>query len=388
MSKKILVIGNGFDIEHGLPTQYTDFLKALRWFKKYCDDKRDLVSENRSWEHGQALYDSLKESYVNHEFYNLGINNYWTEHFLRIYNPCENATKGGIDFEGEILEVIERISNISFSQCINSDDYRNQALEDKDSDYVNWFNHLEEKLKQNILNYDNCSISEYLYDELEKFTRAFEIYCCFYVDKISNDKNSSMQKIIRARYGVFDHVLSFNYTDTYENVYGTSYVFGESLGNGQKDIPLCYIHGKAQEDQSKTNMIIGINKSSEDKEKDNDCTFLKFEKYFQRIYKRTESEYKDWINSECEVYFFGHSFGESDFDIIRDILLNDNCKNIILYHDEKLESEKIQQTKKIIGEDEFKKRVHEGKIRFEHQESLNTSPFTFEEWRRGFKTHK
>ena len=111
-NKKILVIGNGFDIEHGLPTKYTDFLEGLRWFKENCDDNGEFVSENRSWEHGQSLYDSLKGRGVNQEFHTLGINNYWTEHFLNIYNPNEDTTKGWIDFEGEILTRIRYFSNI------------------------------------------------------------------------------------------------------------------------------------------------------------------------------------------------------------------------------------------------------------------------------------
>lgn len=29
MTKNILIIGNGFDLEHGLPTRYIDFLKFI-----------------------------------------------------------------------------------------------------------------------------------------------------------------------------------------------------------------------------------------------------------------------------------------------------------------------------------------------------------------------
>ena len=33
----ILVIGNGFDLAHGLPTRYDDFLTFVEEFKKYKD---------------------------------------------------------------------------------------------------------------------------------------------------------------------------------------------------------------------------------------------------------------------------------------------------------------------------------------------------------------
>ena len=32
---KILMIGNGFDLEHGLPTKYTDFLDYIITFRGY-----------------------------------------------------------------------------------------------------------------------------------------------------------------------------------------------------------------------------------------------------------------------------------------------------------------------------------------------------------------
>ncbi len=36
---KILVIGNGFDLEHGLPTQYKDFLDFVKTIKNIFVNK-------------------------------------------------------------------------------------------------------------------------------------------------------------------------------------------------------------------------------------------------------------------------------------------------------------------------------------------------------------
>lgn len=40
----ILVIGNGFDIAHGLPTAYEDFLKFVQNFQEY--QKGNLQQDN------------------------------------------------------------------------------------------------------------------------------------------------------------------------------------------------------------------------------------------------------------------------------------------------------------------------------------------------------
>ena len=36
----ILVIGNGFDLAHGLPTSYKDFLVFIERYKEYYDKSR------------------------------------------------------------------------------------------------------------------------------------------------------------------------------------------------------------------------------------------------------------------------------------------------------------------------------------------------------------
>lgn len=39
----ILVIGNGFDLAHGLPTRYIDFLEFIEEYNKY---KNDFLNES------------------------------------------------------------------------------------------------------------------------------------------------------------------------------------------------------------------------------------------------------------------------------------------------------------------------------------------------------
>lgn len=41
----ILVIGNGFDLAHGLPTKYTDFFKMIDYIKKIKMDRGNAFIE-------------------------------------------------------------------------------------------------------------------------------------------------------------------------------------------------------------------------------------------------------------------------------------------------------------------------------------------------------
>lgn len=61
---KTLIVGNGFDIDHGLPTKYKDFLyfiEEVKWVKELGDD----FAENAylfNTELKQYLYNLLKDS--------------------------------------------------------------------------------------------------------------------------------------------------------------------------------------------------------------------------------------------------------------------------------------------------------------------------------------
>jgi len=43
----ILVIGNGFDLAHGLPTKYTDFLDFVQAFQKSNNVPKEKLSEEK-----------------------------------------------------------------------------------------------------------------------------------------------------------------------------------------------------------------------------------------------------------------------------------------------------------------------------------------------------
>lgn len=79
----ILVIGNGFDLAHELPTTYQDFLK-------FTDNYRTFLET----EYYEQMLEVKK----------LVDNNVWIQHFKRFYQG-----NGWIDFEKEISNVIQII---------------------------------------------------------------------------------------------------------------------------------------------------------------------------------------------------------------------------------------------------------------------------------------
>ncbi len=163
-------------------------------------------------------------------------------------------------------------------------------------------------------------------------------------------------------------VLNFNYTDTYENIYGKN-----------KNIEYDYIHGKADSNNtlSSNNMVLGIDEYLTDERKNRDTEFIAFKKFYQRIHKRTGNNYKNWVEAiirdngnairtkrhaiEHLLYVFGHSLDMTDGDVLRELILCDNIYTKIYYLDDKVYGKQIENLVKVIGQDELIRRTG-GKI--------------------------
>jgi len=166
----------------------------------------------------------------------------------------------------------------------------------------------------------------------------------------------------------FDCVLSFNYTNTFDSLYGNK------TEDGNNETKFCYIHGKAQLNRDETKMILGIDESLKNDEADSQFTFAQFKKYFQRIFYKTGSEYKDWIkkmnnlpenmddvvqDEKHEVYVIGHSLGRTDHEVLKEFFnIRPEVKITIFYHDEISKINVIERTIEMIGKEEVIRRVH------------------------------
>ena len=84
-------------------------------------------------------------------------------------------------------------------------------------------------------------------------------------------------------------------------------------------------------------MVLGIDEYLEECDRDNKLEFLPFKKFYQRIYKSTDSSYMEWVdeirqNSECpyELYIFGHSLDKTELGkLIRNLVRVIGAKELI-----------------------------------------------------------
>ena len=193
----ILVIGNGFDLAHGLPTKYTHFLEfvkvikqALRKGKLAGVDWGNTDAEVKNlliFNKGKVQDNLFSNSQI---WENLINNNFWIEYFLPIYADREkNGKDGWIDFECEISEVIQSLDYDmhGLNQVYNIEDtvyhLSNGFLEDMYSDCID----AVQPINPTNNRFDVISFKEIrdkLLTDLNRLIRAFEIYLAEYVEKI------------------------------------------------------------------------------------------------------------------------------------------------------------------------------------------------------------
>lgn len=403
----ILVLGNGFDIAHGLPTGYPDFLKFEKAIKAFLKYEKSSGNDNEGLENALGIIDDkianmirkkmgndnkgnkLKGNlFSQKELWNKLLNeNVWIDCF----EQAELLNDGWIDLEAEMGRVIQEIDGI-----IKNADVKKVSLVGEPK--IKW---LSLYLEKRDLKITAQNIVKLLKEDLEKLTRALELYFSEYVDDIMPDKQCLDIIDLKPT-----KVLNFNYTDTYKKIYD----------KGDSGIVYDYIHGHAEatREMSDCNMVLGIDEYLPENEKDTELLFVEFKKYYQRLYYKNQrladgwcedikkdAEYEagarkylfetevemDLINDKpilenadfCahnyekilrikeelfikahpkhQIVIFGHSLGVTDKDILRKLILNPNVHVTIYYHSPVAYAEQLKNLVRVIGQDELNKRT-------------------------------
>ena len=364
----ILIIGNGFDLAHGLPTKYEHFLKYVDAFKRFKDTcKQESVKSE--WEtaneedkkfilHFANLYE--KKTKIFEEIETLILNNIWINHFFFFYRNRVVAVKDGwIDFESEISRIIQTLdkARLTILEDINNGCEYGKMTQ-RQLDILNSV-FGKPKINCNNIEFDATAIrhkKELLLRDLNRLTRCLEVYLSNYVEEIVPEVKLPDVDTLDIKC-----VLSFNYTHTYERFYDI---------DKSKKIHYDYIHGetRADSDIDNCNLILGVDEYLEGHAKDKDNEFIQFKKFYQRIYKKTGCKYVDWINRIAQIpssygnihniYIIGHSLDITDKDILSSLINMKRIKTTIFYHNQETLGNHINNLVKVLGEDNLIAKVH------------------------------
>ena len=426
----LLVIGNGLDLDLKLPTKYSDFLDFTKAFS-FFDDVMDKIDEFNINEYNlidkkfKALYHpnlldihqktqsilkifdkSFSDKFINKackDFFYCVHNNCWIEYFNERHEQNLIAGENWIDLEGEIQRVIDIFENKGLFEIVDDKHHKNiNPTSNFIADSLKIQNLIDEfySSKTTLFTADYKKFKENLLQDFEKFVMALGIYLDFFVGQIKpNVANSSkeLQKLLTSE--PIDRVLSFNYINNFrkETLSKDNICFIHGAVHYLQDLQKHFTENLESEDKDFLNiekiihrnkMIIGfdsLQNSDEFSAEDFELEFVDYRKYFQRIYKGTDSTYVDWLNGyqarlrkyvrtttntenwenlyqqrlqaelSCSipnnVFIFGHSLDATDNEILKDIFLreHDDTKIKIFYHDSNARKRVITNLIKILG---------------------------------------
>lgn len=349
-ANNLLIVGNGFDLEHGLKTHYTDFFDTIN---NRVSSQNEIILNN----HKYLIED-----------------NHLLLYLLEEYKQNKLQGNNWIDIETELKKIITLIEEIRTNNFIDNMNYYTEEneytiihkIQYKSSYYfknylfpftigttgINFYRYVKEKYDTSIKNLEK---------NLNELTNMLRDYLL--EQDISN--LTKTKDISDIDYKI-THILSFNYTDTFRKLYS-------KLDNDKID----FIHGSL----NKNNLVLGINETLTEDTENKIIDTVYFKKYFQRIYKKTDYQYVSWLDSTDSenyadfdtVYIHGHSLDESDKEILKKIinsvLKKDTSTVKIFYYDEKHYRQEVTNLIKVLGKDVFQKYYFQNRIIFIKQTS-------------------
>jgi hypothetical protein len=329
---RVILIGNGFDLAHGLKTSYTDFIDDF-WEKKLDTFIETLRKKN-------ILGVMPKNSKISQTAE--GIYKYNDNDIRFDFNDTYSNTSTDNIFDNysgykEFINVITQFGLIKtrndiqfYNTFLGTISYKNKLqnwVDIEEEYYLALIKCLEDKTENEInnLNKDFFSIQTYLGEYLKNQSTTTKIMKSSEIEKkiseIKFDRNSF--KITGKQTPENFLFLNFNYTNTEK-----LYVSPENK--------VIHIHGEL--DNPKNPIIFGYGDEIDNKykliEEKNDNRYLENVKSIKYSETRNYRELLNFINSDYyQVYIMGHSCGISDRTLLNTLFENDNCALIkIFYH--------------------------------------------------------
>ena len=362
----ILLLGNGFDLYHKLPTRYDNFLHTIDFlvnnYKPEMKTIADVFGDSRlqnedafigeCYNTHKTVYENITlDEYAIEQLINLSKDNLWFRYLLKIF---DNKV-GWIDFEKEIAYVLDAFKaflkkatvKVRFHEVNKEQTYIiknfNFFLKDYNSGIVGGPSYSviddftkEYPLGSGVIVVNKEKIINYLLEELNIVAKTLRLYLEAFVEPtLLGIKQHTLKKCPAITH--IDKAISFNYTSSYEQFYLSSEIF--------------HLHGDV-----KNKIIIGINPDSSDEITSIDVSFVKFKKYFQRTQYNTDLNYINWLKEIKEPKQFtslivmGHSLDITDKDILME-LFNKMDEIMILYHSEQAKNTYISNLINMYGKE-------------------------------------
>jgi len=320
---RVILIGNGFDLAHGLKTSYNDFIDDF-WDR---ERQKILSTTDKNYNVNSFIYEDeyivLKTNYFKSDLLktlqNYSVTGYkWYKNISTLFEePSFHAlnNKPEILCKNDILDIISK-KNSSQNWVDIEEEYYSTLVECQRTNG-------DIKKLNNDFHYIQDELQKYLLEQVAtKININYQFKEYFYSDFLKEDFNHLTSTIELKKE---DEVLflNFNYTNIIQRYIDSDY-----------SKKLIYIHGELQ---NKANPII----FAYGDEKDDNYKFIEnmnndYLKYMKSSNYSQNNNRRDTVNflnkTEYQIYIMGLSCGTSDRTLLNVLFEHKNCKSIKIFY--------------------------------------------------------
>ena len=342
---RIIIIGNGFDLAHGLKTKYEDFIDWYQkeWVEKlkncYNDNASDELCEFKifqyDWDNFFRFYhceniswDELIET-IND---NPQLLSFTSSRFLEAITKCIEKNNW-VDIEKEYYNLLSKDFESSDNESIEQ---LNRELECLKNNLIVYLNEVEKKLINEYI-IDN-NIKEKIFEPINPRDISIEAKEKFEFFKNNRLAHDSHYKSLLNKYNTYkllkdidqrnskelylpDSILllNFNYTKTADLYLPNEDIFKVNHIHGKLSNPKSIIFGYGDELDENYKKLL----------KDNNNEYLKNIKSINYLNYTNYREMLSYIESApYQIYIMGHSCGLSDKTLLNTLFEHENCVSI------------------------------------------------------------
>ena len=321
IKNSIIILGNGFDIAHGIKTQYSDFSIHLI---------ETII---------------IPELIKSREFKDYN-NDIFKPDFLKTFIEQRNVFRLETHLDNIIYRVMRNELSILKDYLFSNTDYIKNIISNEflgklySNDFLNWFN-IENSYFEELVNLKNVNKqkpSNPIIQRIDNLNNEFEqikIYFHNYLHTLNlctiSPVNLFLKSILSIKETHQCYIINFNYTDTIEE-YLKPYL-------PYNTVKVNYIHGSLKEG----NIIFGYgNDQDTDYQEIKDTGIDNYMKFFKTFDYLSDNKYNNLYKEaiekfdEYEVHVIGHSLSLSDKTLLKEVLDSEKCKKIHLYKREDL----------------------------------------------------
>ncbi|WP_332454011.1 AbiH family protein [Chryseobacterium aquaticum] len=346
MEEKIVILGNGFDLRHFLPTSYNHLISILCEIEKLPEDKESVsfsdLFDGVFKEKNEWFYNQINEYYRTENFiFNLEeiksiqnrlLDNSWFQYFKSV---DKNKIETWIDFETEIERIL--VATLQYFESFSKDEFFKKPtytfLKSGAGYYIPYTDYnqfFKSKLQALLLNsfklissqrgywrinenyiltledeiqyYKEKDFFNFIYQSLEEFVGIFNDYILNIINAFNGNLVEEKKEGFTNREGKYlfqqvKTIFSFNYTNTFDNFYGFKQRSeSEQLKmivdlhiSKKESVKIEFLHGSYVEnwkkDSDKLKIVLGVDDIHESLKKHK---LFQFTKYFQKLHKQTD----------------------------------------------------------------------------------------------------